>query len=66
VESHFDDDITAHIGRHTCVTQLIRGGEDLVTVAEIAGHSRLETLRIYSQPTETDKHNALRHLTVDH
>ncbi|MGW0807882.1 tyrosine-type recombinase/integrase [Nonomuraea sp. NPDC002799] len=60
-----DDDITAHIGRHTFVTQLIRGGEDLVAVAEIAGHSRLETLRIYSQPTDDDKHNALRHLTVD-
>ncbi|MGH3222057.1 MAG: tyrosine-type recombinase/integrase, partial [Streptosporangiaceae bacterium] len=60
-----DDEITAHIGRHTFVTQLIRGGEDLVTVAEIAGHSRLDTLRIYSQPTDDDKHNALRHLTVD-
>jgi site-specific recombinase XerD len=60
-----DDEITAHIGRHTFVTQLIRGGEDLATVAEIAGHSRLETLRIYSQPTDDDKHNALRHLTVD-
>jgi integrase len=60
-----DDHITAHTGRHTFVTQLIRGGEDLVTVAEIAGHSRLDTLRIYSRPTDDDKHNALRHLTVD-
>ncbi|PZS23672.1 MAG: hypothetical protein DLM60_02120 [Pseudonocardiales bacterium] len=48
------------------VTQLIRGGENLVTIAEIAGHSRLETLRIYSQPTDDDKHHALRHLTIDH
>ena len=56
---------TAHTGRHTFVTQLIRGGEDLVTVAEIAGHSRLDTLRIYSRPTDDDKHNAPRHLTVD-
>jgi site-specific recombinase XerD len=60
-----DDDTTAHTGRHTFLTQLIRGGEDLVTVAEIAGHSRLDTLRVYSQPTDDDKHNALRHLTVD-
>ncbi|HUY51664.1 MAG TPA: tyrosine-type recombinase/integrase [Streptosporangiaceae bacterium] len=60
-----DEATTAHIGRHTFVTQLIRGGEDLVTVAEIAGHARLETLRIYSQPTDDDKLNALRHLTVD-
>ncbi len=60
-----EDDITAHIGRHTFVTALIRGGEDLVTVAEIAGHSRLDTLRVYSRPTDDDKHNALRHLTTD-
>jgi Phage integrase family len=53
-----DDDITAHVGRHTFVTALIRGGEDLITVAELAGHSRLDTLRIYSQPTDDDKHNA--------
>jgi integrase/recombinase XerD len=60
-----DDEVTAHIGRHTFVTQLIRSGEDLVTVAELAGHSRLETLRIYSRPTDDDLHHALRHLTVD-
>ncbi|WP_433382082.1 tyrosine-type recombinase/integrase [Streptosporangium sp. CA-115845] len=60
-----EDPATAHIGRHTFVTQLIRGGEDLVTVAELAGHARLDTLRIYSQPTDDDKQAALRHLTVD-
>ncbi|WP_406314815.1 site-specific integrase [Streptosporangium sp. NBC_01639] len=60
-----EDPTTAHVGRHTFVTQLIRGGEDLVTVAELAGHARLDTLRIYSQPTDDDKQAALRHLTVD-
>jgi integrase/recombinase XerC len=60
-----EDATTAHVGRHTFVTRLIRGGEDLVTVAELAGHARLETLKVYSQPTDDDKHNALRHLTVD-
>ncbi|MEU4329000.1 tyrosine-type recombinase/integrase [Nonomuraea dietziae] len=60
-----EDPTTAHICRHTFVTQLIRGGEDLVTVAELAGHSRLDTLRIYNQPTDDDKQAALRHLTVD-
>ncbi len=42
-----DDKTTAHIGRHTFVNELIRGGEDLVLVAEIAGHARVETLRVY-------------------
>jgi len=59
-----DDKTTAHVGRHTFVNELIRG-EDLVVVAEIAGHARLETRRVYSQPTDDDKHNALRRLTVD-
>jgi site-specific recombinase XerC len=60
-----DDKITAHVGRHTFVNQLVRGHEDLVLVAELAGHARLETLRIYSQPTDADKLNALRHLPDD-
>jgi integrase/recombinase XerC len=34
---------TAHVGRHAFLTRLIRGGEDLITVAELAGHARLET-----------------------
>ena len=60
-----DEPATAHVGRHTFINELIRGGEDLVLVAELAGHARLETLRLYSQPTEADKQNALRHLPVD-
>jgi len=43
----------------------VRGGTDLVTVAELLGHSRLETVRIYTRPTEDDKIKALGHLIVD-
>jgi site-specific recombinase XerD len=60
-----EDEITAHTGRHTFFTTLIRGGVDLVTAAEIGGHARLDTLRIYTQPTDDDKLAALGHLTVD-
>ena len=35
-----------------------------VLVAELA-HAHLDTLRVYSQPTEAGKLNALRHLPVD-
>jgi hypothetical protein len=56
-----EDATTAHIGRHIFVTRRIRGGEDLVTVAELAGHSRLETLKVYSHPTDDDRGGALRH-----
>jgi integrase/recombinase XerC len=60
-----DDEVTAHIGRHTFFTTLIRSGVDLVTVAEIGGHTRLDTLRIYTRPTDADKRAALDHLTID-
>ena len=39
---------SAHILRHTCLTNLVRGGNDLVLVAEIAGHKRLETTRRFT------------------
>ncbi|WP_322756030.1 hypothetical protein [Frankia sp. Cas3] len=42
-----------------------RGGTDLVTVAELLGHTRLETVRIYTKPTEDDKIRALDHLITD-
>jgi site-specific recombinase XerD len=42
--------LSAHVLRHTCVTNLVRGGNDLVLVAELAGHRRLETTRRYSLP----------------
>ena len=37
----------------------------VVTVAEIGGHTRIDTLRIYTQPTDEDKLASLVHLTVD-
>lgn len=43
--------LSSHRLRHTCLTRLVRAGVDVVTVAEIAGHSRLETTRRYSLPT---------------
>ena len=60
-----DDDPTAHVLRHTFATSLVRGKTDLVVVAELMGHSRLETTRQYSLPTERDKADALNHLTTD-
>jgi integrase/recombinase XerC len=42
--------LSSHRLRHTCLSRLIRLGIDVVTVAEIAGHSRLETTRRYSLP----------------
>ena len=49
-----DDQTTAHILRHTFATTLIRGGTDLVIVAELVGHSRLDTVRVYT-PTHSPR-----------
>lgn len=40
-----------HTLRHTFATNLVRRGEDLVLVAELLGHSRVETVRVYTLPT---------------
>jgi site-specific recombinase XerD len=60
-----DDEPTAHILRHTFATTLVRGHTDLVVVAELMGHARLETTRRYSLPTDKDKADALNLLTTD-
>jgi site-specific recombinase XerD len=43
---------TAHTLRHTFATSLIRAGTDLVTVAELLGHARLDNVRVYSNSRE--------------
>jgi site-specific recombinase XerD len=59
-----EGDLTPHSLRHTAGTNLIRGGVDIVTVAEILGHS-IETARRYSLPSEADKQGAIERLAVD-
>jgi integrase/recombinase XerC len=60
-----DNDTTAHVLRHTFATTLVRGGTDLVTVADLLGHARLETTRAYTQPTTENRAKALELLPVD-
>lgn len=57
-------EISAHVLRHTCLTNLVRGGNDLVLVAEIGGHKRLETTRRYTLPSSQDKEHAMEALTT--
>jgi len=58
--------ISAHVLRHTCLTNLVRGGEDLVMVAELAGHRRLDTTRRYSLPSQADRQAAMDRLQSDY
>jgi site-specific recombinase XerD len=50
-----DDHVTAHVLRHSFATTLVRGGTDLVIAAELLGHARLETTRVYTRPTAEDR-----------
>ena len=57
--------LSAHVLRHTFTTNLIRAGQDLVLVAELTGHARLETVRRYSLPSAHDKERAVAALPTD-
>ncbi|MCA1672874.1 MAG: tyrosine-type recombinase/integrase, partial [Actinobacteria bacterium] len=65
IGAELDDEITAHVLRHTFATTLVRGGTDLVIVAELLGHARLETTRGYTRPTAEDRTRALDLLPTD-
>ncbi len=58
--------ISTHTLRHTCLTNLVRNGNDLVLVAEIAGHRRLETTRRYSLPSAADRRAAMDALKIEY
>jgi site-specific recombinase XerD len=47
-EARLSAEFTPHVLRHTFGTRLVRDGHDLVLVAELMGHARLETTRGYA------------------
>jgi len=53
------ESVSAHTLRHTCLTNLIRDGADVVLVAQVGGHKKLETTMRYSLPTTADLETAM-------
>jgi len=52
-----------HAARHTTATMLMESGADLRTVQEILGHATMETLRSYTEVTDTRKRAAYDRLS---
>ena len=57
--------ITPHVLRHSFGTDLVRSGADLATVAELLGHTSLDSTRIYMLPAGDDLDAAAARLAID-
>lgn len=64
-EAGVNDEFSSHVLRHTFGTTLVRDGHDLVLVAELMGHARVETTRAYSLPTAEDRQRAINSLPTN-
>lgn len=64
-QANIEDEFTSHVLRHTFGTTLVRQGHDLVIVAELLGHARLDQTRRYALPTEADRARAINSLPTD-
>ncbi len=51
--------VTPHVLRHTFATNLLRDGADIVLVAALLGHTRLDTTAIYTLPSYSQMENAV-------
>lgn len=49
------ESVSAHTLRHTCLNNFVRQGNDVVLVAQIGGHRKLETTMRYSLPSKVDQ-----------
>ncbi|WP_309401043.1 IS4/Tn5 family transposase DNA-binding protein [Cerasicoccus maritimus] len=47
-------EITTHSFRHTCATEMLKGGASVRHVQEMLGHSSMETTQIYTRIVPTD------------
>lgn len=53
------ENVTPHVLRHTFATRLLRSKVDIVEVATLLGHSRLDTTARYTQPSWRDLERAV-------
>lgn len=61
-----DHTVAPHMLRHTFGTILARSNVDLSTVAELMGHSSIETTRGYSRPSRETTAAAVERINIDY
>jgi site-specific recombinase XerD len=57
------EDLTPHVLRHTYCHDLVSKGVNIEMVAKLAGHAKLETTMIYTQPGEQEMQAAVEKLS---
>lgn len=58
------EEATPHVLRHSFAKNLVDAGVSLEKVAELLGHSRLETTRIYTRPGRQDLEQAVESVAL--
>ncbi len=62
INSGLDKKVHPHMLRHTFCTRLTENNVSIEKIAELAGHSKLDTTRIYSKVSLNKKHEAVSSL----
>ena len=57
-KAHLPDNITTHSLRHTCATEMLKGGASIRHVQELLGHADIQTTQIYTHVVPTDLQKA--------
>lgn len=59
------EELTPHVLRHTFCHDLIEKGYPISLVADLAGHSDLNTTRLYTRSSEEERRNAVESLSAN-
>ncbi len=57
-KARLPDNITVHSLRHTCATEMLKGGASIRHVQELLGHASIQTTQIYTHVVQTDLQKA--------
>lgn len=59
VKAGINKRLHAHLGRHSCFSQMLANGVDMVVIQSIAGHKNISTTRLYAKVTSSIIQNTI-------